>query len=271
MLLVFESVTAFGRVPGLIYDSIEFDATLSEVHSESSTVTEHPIDKGANISDYVSANLTKVTVEGMITNTPVENHKLRLEYLASPVAELTLVPQPFVLSVLSKVQTSAARIGGGWLAPYQPPLVRINPTPIGVVPAQYLPVPVNVGGVSYQAPKAVNRVLEIYRVLKRLQQNGTSIQVVTQLANYPAMVISSLTAPREAMDAVIFSIEFTQYTTTSTALSTMAGGGGGRVLTADTRAQDALIQFQVGVRTVPPDSPQGSGFVAGMLDVGAGG
>lgn len=51
-------------------DDIELDALVSEQFSAEVDVTEHPVEKGANISDHARPRPETVTLEGVITNTP---------------------------------------------------------------------------------------------------------------------------------------------------------------------------------------------------------
>lgn len=43
--------------------ALRFDVILSEGHELSSKVTEHPVEKGASITDFVQKNLDKVIRE----------------------------------------------------------------------------------------------------------------------------------------------------------------------------------------------------------------
>jgi hypothetical protein len=49
---------------------VEFDATLREVPTYSATVTEHPVERGAPITDHVIPQNGRVQFEVVVTNTP---------------------------------------------------------------------------------------------------------------------------------------------------------------------------------------------------------
>ena len=51
--------------------ALELDASISETHTAEVEVTEHPIEKGANISDHVRAKPENLSIEGVVSNTPV--------------------------------------------------------------------------------------------------------------------------------------------------------------------------------------------------------
>jgi len=50
---------------------INLDATLSESHSRSAQVTEHPVEGGAVVSDHIIADPAEITINGVVTNSPI--------------------------------------------------------------------------------------------------------------------------------------------------------------------------------------------------------
>lgn len=50
---------------------IELDASLSETHSASVEVTDHPVESGASVSDHARALPEQLTIEGLVTNNPL--------------------------------------------------------------------------------------------------------------------------------------------------------------------------------------------------------
>lgn len=51
--------------------SLELDASVTETHSAEVDVTDHPIESGANISDHVRPKVETLTIEGLVTNSPL--------------------------------------------------------------------------------------------------------------------------------------------------------------------------------------------------------
>ena len=51
--------------------SLELDASVTETHSAEVDVTDHPIESGANISDHVRPRAEVLTIEGLVTNSPL--------------------------------------------------------------------------------------------------------------------------------------------------------------------------------------------------------
>lgn len=56
--------------------ALVFDAILSEGHEFSMSVTQFPVEEGAPITDHVRQEPAKITLEAIITNTPIKAEKL---------------------------------------------------------------------------------------------------------------------------------------------------------------------------------------------------
>lgn len=54
---------------------VEIDSIISELHGLSSTVTDHPVEKGANISDHARPEPDMVHLECLITNHPFSQNQ----------------------------------------------------------------------------------------------------------------------------------------------------------------------------------------------------
>lgn len=64
-----------GTVEGIFGAStitLELDANVSEGFQGDVAITEHPVETGANITDHARLNSEKVTIEGIISNTPLD-------------------------------------------------------------------------------------------------------------------------------------------------------------------------------------------------------
>ncbi len=55
----------------VLIDGFEIDATLAEDHAFDSEVTEHPVEIGADITDHVRARPIEVTIQGLVSDTPI--------------------------------------------------------------------------------------------------------------------------------------------------------------------------------------------------------
>lgn len=55
--------------------TIVFDAVLDEQWEEPATITEHPVEQGANIADHVRVALVKCTLKVRVTNQPLDSNQ----------------------------------------------------------------------------------------------------------------------------------------------------------------------------------------------------
>lgn len=58
----------FNKRPASV-GSIVLDASIREVHSSSATITDHPVEDGANIADHVNRRPDVIAIEGVVSNT----------------------------------------------------------------------------------------------------------------------------------------------------------------------------------------------------------
>lgn len=56
----------------LVVDSITFHATVEESHEKSATITDHPIEEGAVVSDHVQREPDRYSATLLVTNTPLD-------------------------------------------------------------------------------------------------------------------------------------------------------------------------------------------------------
>lgn len=52
-------------------DTLTLDVSLQEQHAVEADITEHPVEEGANIVDHIRQKPQMLTIEGLITNTPI--------------------------------------------------------------------------------------------------------------------------------------------------------------------------------------------------------
>jgi hypothetical protein len=55
------------------------DATLREVHTAESEVTENPVEKGAAVSDHSRPKPVRITIDGLVTASPLQPDPSRLQ------------------------------------------------------------------------------------------------------------------------------------------------------------------------------------------------
>lgn len=166
--------------------SIEFDAVVRDTHESSAEVPEHTIEKGANISDHIRPNLDSVTIQAVVSNTPIRQPGTQMDGVRGRQIGLEIVgprSPPFVGAL-----GAAARViaGGG-----------------NVVLAK-----ANVLNFTDQ----FDRVRTVYEELLNLEKDGTVIGIVTSLREYENMVIRRISPVREAAssNALVVTIEATE-------------------------------------------------------------
>ena len=55
----------------ILIDGYPIDCAITEDHTVDNEVTEHPVEKGADITDHVRARPVVVTLEGVVSDTPI--------------------------------------------------------------------------------------------------------------------------------------------------------------------------------------------------------
>lgn len=82
----------------------EIDVALAEEHSFDSEVTEHPVETGADVADHVRARPIVVTVEGVVSNTPIGDLALRRNQFLSVGGEAFAMPSDEVFAFLLDIR-----------------------------------------------------------------------------------------------------------------------------------------------------------------------
>jgi len=62
--------------PTLIGD-LALDCTVTETHTATSTVTEHPVESGANITDHIRPDPVQLSITGIVSDTPIGSRQVQ--------------------------------------------------------------------------------------------------------------------------------------------------------------------------------------------------
>jgi hypothetical protein len=186
------------RYTSIIWDqggqtySIQIDATLSESHVFQNTVTDHPIEGGAAITDHSRPNPVRLGLTGMISNHPLV---LPLDHIGNEITESTRNVDVVVIPVVSATAPFRAP------DPRQDIAVSANITPGYSATAKVV-----------EFTDTFDRARAVFDSLVAVRDAGTLVRVVTGLREYTSMVIESLTVPVDAGtgEALIFDIGFKQ-------------------------------------------------------------
>jgi hypothetical protein len=88
-------------------DGYLIDASLTETHKLSSNVTKYPVESGAKITDHISNEPREVTIEGIVSDTPIGNvATVRASATASPTGSLDFLPSDEALAKLEALWES---------------------------------------------------------------------------------------------------------------------------------------------------------------------
>ena len=203
--IVFMKIVTPG-LPGLL-SVLRFDATISETPTFASSVTEHPVESGGQISDHVTHANTKVDLQVVVTNTPLAARANTDE--AVEVGRLVGFQTPFSVNGQTSKQLTTAQIVGGFVSPYRfPGSPRQYQTPTSTA-GTWTTIPDGVGGSSLQFPTYLDRVTVIHSELMDIKQKAHICQVFGKNTIYEDMILTSLTSTTEAKDSLTISLGFT--------------------------------------------------------------
>jgi len=201
--IVFERVIR-PDLPGLL-TLLAFDATITETHSRKAAVTEHPVEEGSPVSDHVLPSAQEISMSAVVSNTPIYVDQ---DYSATAPLQAGGVVGTLPLTGLASRWIKNVEVKGGFVQPYKPPGFPRYAAPITVTPAVRDTEQYAASAKVLQFPAPSNRVRDAWRILDELMLEGTVCTVHSELNIYPAMVLVSMSAPREAKDSVEFELEF---------------------------------------------------------------
>ena len=162
---------------GTLGGTLAFDAVTNETYDGSVTVTEYPVESGANVSDHIRRNPLRVTLECWVTDTPHTGDNLvtGLPRGALAPAVLTLPEPPPPSGLLALTALVGRALGFS--------------QPSNVLKAQLL---------QFAAP--FSAIVETLDVLNKLQSEGQLLDVITRDWFADSMVIESISKPRAVGD-----------------------------------------------------------------------
>lgn len=187
--------------------SIEFDATIREEHQGTTTVTEHNVEVGANVSDHARPELRKITCDVCVSNTPI---RVPLTNTDGVTGDFTAID----IDVPGKIDIPRILPGIGLAGAIDRDLFRTTDVTKVTVLNFGGPdiVDTTVAGGTKIAKAAMNRVLSVYNELEFLRTSSTLVTIDSFLQQYTNMVIKTVSAPRNVSDgtAMVFSFMATE-------------------------------------------------------------
>lgn len=142
---------------------VPMDASISETHERSASVTQNPIEDGTNIADHITLAPVRLTMEALISDSPVS---LIQSGIGTAVSSASQLAQGAIGGIAGTLAGQATGIGLGSLA-----------------------------GLLTDTPRDP---ADGFRYLEELWENRQPFTVVTALKRYEKMVLTSLSVPRTA-------------------------------------------------------------------------
>lgn len=162
---------------------LRLDATLSERHDATATVTEHPVETGVDVTDHVRQMSDTISVEALITNHPI--HSAYDDFFDG--AQGGFAPHALQIPQRDTYVTN----------------------PISAALARYAdPPPDSVQVLYFDA--LFNRPLTVYAALLQVKNTVTLLKIDSGVRTYENMVITALSVPKDdAADSLKFSFDAT--------------------------------------------------------------
>lgn len=208
----------------LTIGTIWIDVALSEKHSLTADVTEHPVEEGVNITDHVRPQPRTVQLEGLVTNHPTE---LPLSHAGGVRAsddagfiDVTMAPGVRLPPMLQEIQGEPASVSFIPGASQGLAIAGIIPGVLGLdisMPRRRFAAEVyneDREGRTFFAVNALafseefDRVGAVYQALVEVATKPLTVKLVTGLDIYETVALSELTFDRSSEvgpDALRFS------------------------------------------------------------------
>lgn len=160
---------------------IDFDLVMSEAHTNSSQVTDHPVEKGVNVADHVKVEPFVLALVVFVSNTPLD---IDPTYGGNFQNTLLVIPDgPTHISLSAAIDV----VKGEILGPPPPPIVQT---------------------LIWNSP--FDKVADTHKALTLQQSTGGLLNVITSTANYDSMILTKVLYNKTEAGGGDFSLEFKQ-------------------------------------------------------------
>lgn len=218
------------------FSVLDFDIVKAEEHSVSSTVSTHPLQIGADITDNARPNLRRLSLRVRVTDSPINRTTLGIATATRTDGSITInqqdkvgTPASVVLEGLSSRQATAFQVSGGYPAltvPNGVPLVSGLSAPTLGFPRPFVDAKVTPGtqdttrspvNWSYLQFPQLDRVKRIWQRFSSLCLESIPVEIVSDLEHYPRMLITQVSAPRDGSNGLEISLDIQELKTAKTA------------------------------------------------------
>lgn len=165
--------------------SLELDVELQETHDLASDITEHPVEEGADVTDHVRPRLRRVSIEGLVSDTPMLSNPGVAEVAEFKSLELQIPDRPQRLSLSAGISAGISAIGDALFGAPPPQKVML---------------------LTLDDVKSRKRA--VYDAIEDVRLNARICRVITSLHTYENMLIEQVTPTRspENGNGAVFAI-----------------------------------------------------------------
>jgi hypothetical protein len=183
---------------------LTLDATTSETHEISAVVTDHPVEKGVNISDHVRPEPDVIKLEGVVSNTPIflppdysEGAELVTDQLGNVVGTIvspTGIRETATVTAASFPLPPRGPFNPGGIA--QQTFLRPALDPKTRITSTEIQGPDLNAALVQSFTVEFDRVKAVWQALRQLRDDGTLLTVQTDLWRYENMVLQHVSTSR---------------------------------------------------------------------------
>lgn len=187
---------------------VKLDATTSEEYQDTVTITDHPVEQGANVVDHARDEPERITVEGLVTNVPhlgntneadryaysTENEPITVRGMSDPGTqsiELDVPPSPLQLTPSGLIQAGVGALVG---------LVTGGPSYRATVWDTPERITKSTPAQVFTTTNKENRARIAYEKLLAAQRGRFLITVQAGMREYFGMLIERIAVPRSPDD-----------------------------------------------------------------------
>jgi hypothetical protein len=178
-------------------ETVQFDAVTALAPEDPATITDHPVERGANVVDHIRDEPERLTIEAKISmmpnvalDTDAGFAPLDIQVFSAPAGatkQLTLeVPSPPIQPDANGLLTAGIAAAGNAL--FGGPTATVNQPRQGTA--------LTVQATAFQQRSPRNRVRDVYEKLLDVKSKHLLLSVQTRDRDYFDMAIERLAAPR---------------------------------------------------------------------------
>jgi hypothetical protein len=184
-------------------ESVELDATQSETHEDTLTITDHAVEEGANVADHAREEPTRLSIEGVVSSLPnpridtdagFQTIELTAPARTAPGTQtIKLEPPkpPLALTPSGLIQAGVVAVGNA---------VFGGPDMNATFAGESRPTTNKLQAQVYQQTAPRNRIRDVYDLLLKAQTRRLLVTVQTKYREHFDMLLERVAMPRTLED-----------------------------------------------------------------------